>query len=248
MCPETLKGILTTIITEWNRDIHEECFPGYYACPVPFFGDILSEKPKLFTIGLNPSDREFLTCKKKPISPVRILDADSALNCDSLFDACQTYFDINPNRGWFGSSENSTKVEGFLNLMGASYYSNRGVKYQAIHLDLIPFPTLLKFSRFKKQNEGAVKQWIDAYGFPLLKLFVQEYRPVHIYCIGKEICSFFPHLSFHDGKISCSYKYFEGYYNGIPLTGSDVYFPNPIHHSVLRDWRQDLTPLFLKDK
>ena len=109
--------------------------------PIVWFGDTESEKPKVVTIGVNPSDREFCDGKGNLLSKSRI---NLSLNIAQLENSYNKYFNNNPYANWFGKKG---KVEGFLNGMQASYYGKG--KRQAIHIDLFPFATNPTYTRIQ---------------------------------------------------------------------------------------------------
>lgn len=112
-----------------------------WACPVPFFGEI-SGSP-VATIGINPSNREFVDSggtelaepdRRLPtLASMRIATWSQASGRDvrEITRSCERYFDNNPYRLWFDV------LERMLNAGGASYY--RGTR--ACHIDLVPFAT-----------------------------------------------------------------------------------------------------------
>lgn len=92
MASDRLLACIDTIIEEWNNHFESICFPGFprYACPIPFFGNIESGSPLVFTIGSNPSNREFIS-KNNQALPFRLLDPSREYTSQELFDACCKY-------------------------------------------------------------------------------------------------------------------------------------------------------------
>lgn len=111
--------------------------------PIVWFGDTGSEKPKVVTIGVNPSDREFCDGKGNLLSKSRI---NLSFNIVPLENSYNDYFKNNPYASWFGKKG---KVEGFLNGMHASYYDKQKYEFQAIHIDLFPFATNPTYTRIQ---------------------------------------------------------------------------------------------------
>lgn len=207
-------------------------------CPVPFFGRIDSYKPLIFTLGSNLSDREFLS-NGKPVSPLRFLNPSLSYSSKDLFEVCCHYFNNNPYKGWFGN-KGGAKVEGFLNVIrkDASYYGCKS--YQAIHVDLIPFPTLAKYSCFKVCHPTHISRMLSL-GKDLLDILINDYQPEGIICIGMESCSSLKNA----GKRKTagrSFHYYKGSINGVKAFGTTVYYPNPYGSTPL-DWKNDLVPL-----
>lgn len=156
--------------SDWARELPERC------PPVIWFGDATSPKPKILTLGANPSRQEFLsdnapTASMKvhqagdhsllaylepPHNRFRLLRSDerladvlaSASLREEIIASYNNYFKREPYQGWFGHDrDTSYKVEGFLRGLSASYYG--AAARQAIHIDLFPFATLSNFGRIK---------------------------------------------------------------------------------------------------
>ena len=133
-----------------------------YSPPVLWFGDS-SRKEKIVTIGANPSRREFLdsrdgrylSASKRRFHHLRTSDNSDILEDEEtlsrIIQSFDSYYHRNPYRTWFGRPRGS-KVEGFLNGLGASLYGLESVG--AVHADLIPFVTM---SDFSKLNEHLLK-------------------------------------------------------------------------------------------
>ena len=126
--------------TEWEKVLIPNGSNGVVP-PIVWFGDTKSEKPKVVTIGVNPSDREFCDGKGNLLSKSRI---NLSFNIVPLENSYNDYFKNNPYASWFGKKG---KVEGFLNGMHASYYGKE--KRQAIHIDLFPFATNPTYTRIQ---------------------------------------------------------------------------------------------------
>ena len=239
----TLINYINSIIQQWNIQFESICFPGLKgtACPVPFFGKIESDKPLVFTIGSNPSDREFLS-SGKPVVPVRFLDPSKPYTANDLFDACSLYFsnNRNPYKGWFGK-EGGARIEGFLNVINpeASYSGHRD--RQAVHVDLIPFPTFSKYTCFKKCHPALVST-MSLLGKTLLDILINEYHPQEIICIGREACEeWLTHIGKHT-TAGHSFDYYKGTIYGVKAFGTSLYFPNS-YGSTPSDWKKDIVPL-----
>lgn len=153
-------------INEWKNELLEK------APPVLWFGNMLSSKPKIVTIGANPSREEFLAIhrteaekliksnndlinlpylqgKKKRFRALKENETLSdVLNNDELqneiIESYNRYFfkESNPYGSWFGKKG---KIEGFLNGMDASYYEKEGYSFTAVHTDFFPFSTISNF-------------------------------------------------------------------------------------------------------
>lgn len=119
-----------------------------WAQPVPYFGDLASAQ--VATVGLNPSDKEFMDKDGTPIrGELRRFHTLESLGLGSWADAgddqiraiaqsCDGYFGNNPYRRWFDS------LDAIISGAGASYYG--GARLAACHLDLVPYATKPKWS------------------------------------------------------------------------------------------------------
>jgi hypothetical protein len=117
-----------------------------WGCPVPFFGHL--ESARLATVGINPSNREFvgtdgseLAGGNRRLPTLGSLGLASWLQADvvalrSILLACREYFERNPYDGWFGS------LQRIIEPTGHSYYAPRS---DACHLDVVPWATASKW-------------------------------------------------------------------------------------------------------
>ena len=126
-----------------------------WSCPVPSFGD--PSTAKVATLGLNPSNREFvdrsggeLLGKKRRFHTLRSL----GLSCWSdakpqhaklIWDACKTYFSRNPYDAWF------KQLDHLIEETNASYY---GTPDCACHLDLVPYATACKWTSLSQKQRA----------------------------------------------------------------------------------------------
>ncbi|MFO8022047.1 MAG: hypothetical protein R6U65_06250, partial [Perlabentimonas sp.] len=180
------------------------------APPVLWFGDNSVAKRKIVTIGANPSREEFLSESKfkaqerlisgkrlqylkNPSNRFKHLGTDqewsSILKDRSLQEeiiiSYNNYFKRNPYK-WFGNKVRgdnlSYNVEGFINSLDASYYD--GIKkYQCLHLDLMPFPTISDFTSLLKESEEHVfkNEWSKKF----LDKLIKEIDPKTIVVFGR---------------------------------------------------------------
>ena len=115
-----------------------------WSAPVPVFGDPV--KARVATLGLNPSNREFVDQNGTELSGKyrrfhtltslglqRWTDATSK-HVSMLEETCSIYFTGNPYDLWFRA------LDRVIASTGASYYSR-----SACHLDLIPYATACKW-------------------------------------------------------------------------------------------------------
>jgi hypothetical protein len=119
-----------------------------WGCPVPAFGDLAHAK--VATLGLNPSNREFLDAEGNELQGeyrrFHTLDslglthwAEATTEHLRLISACcRSYFSRNPYDRWF------RELDHVLSGASVSYYEDQS-QAQACHLDLIPYATYSKW-------------------------------------------------------------------------------------------------------
>lgn len=137
-------GAVTTLLGVLETDANPDVIG--WGCPVPFFGHL--ESARLATVGINPSNREFvgtdgaeLAGDERRLPTLGSLGLSSWSQADaaalrSILLACRQYFERNPYGGWFGS------LQRIIELTGHSYYAPRS---DACHLDIIPWATVGKW-------------------------------------------------------------------------------------------------------
>ena len=186
--------------------------------PVLWFGNTSSLKPKVLTLGANPSRQEFLSdSSAQAIEKVRRAGDQSKLSyreppknrfhllrgreelADSLtskklqrqiIDSYNVYFTHEPYRTWFGNDrDNSYKVEGFLRGFGASYYDGNTIPFQAIHVDLFPFATLSDFGHIKDMADAAL--FADGWAQRLVTRLIEFLDPSILVIFGRTNCEYF---------------------------------------------------------
>lgn len=125
-----------------------------WACPVPYFGNL--NTAKLATVGLNPSNREFVNAKLDELSGnerrfptlaslgLKSWREASETQLDAIDNACSSYFIGNPY-DWFRALDK---------LIAGSDHSFYGMFAEACHLDLCPFATATKWGELS----GASRQ------------------------------------------------------------------------------------------
>lgn len=133
-----------------------------WSCPVPAFGD--PSKSRIATVGLNPSNREFVddagnelagTARRfhtlNSLGLANWGDANAG-HVQLIMDACRAYFSRNPYDGWF------KKLDHLISGAKASYYDTSA---RACHLDLIPYATACKWTELTRQQRASL---LDAAG------------------------------------------------------------------------------------
>jgi hypothetical protein len=128
-----------------------------WGAPVPSFGD--STVATVATLGLNPSNREFVDEHGSELDgPSRRFHTLQSLKLKSWADAdarhmemilksCCSYFDGNPYDRWFKVLDN------VLQAANVSYYDGT---FSACHLDLIPYATSLKWAALKTNQRATL--------------------------------------------------------------------------------------------
>ncbi|MEE4333710.1 hypothetical protein V2J70_09465 [Pseudomonas alliivorans] len=121
-----------------------------WAAPVPYFGDPC--KAMMATVGLNPSDREFVNSEGDELTDssrrFHTLTSLGLLNwsqltssqLETIHDSCTEYFLRNPYDAWF------RPLDFLLKGTDGSFYSSL---FHACHLDLIPYATAIKWAYLK---------------------------------------------------------------------------------------------------
>lgn len=117
-----------------------------WSSPIPSFGDLYTAD--VATVGLNPSNREFVDASGKELDGMqrrfhtlkslgisKWSDAESS-HKDLILDLCKNYFTRNPY-DWF------KKMDYVISGTNRSYYFPSG---RACHLDLIPYATMNKWA------------------------------------------------------------------------------------------------------
>jgi hypothetical protein len=121
-----------------------------WSCPVPLFGDL--KRARLATLGLNPSNREFVDEAGEELDgSYRRFHTLNSLGLQRWSEAkpahlamiaqsCRDYFRRNPYEGWFG------RLDRIIAGAGVSYYDAASC---AVHLDLVPFATACKWTELR---------------------------------------------------------------------------------------------------
>ncbi|WP_052719963.1 hypothetical protein [Pseudomonas ogarae] len=121
-----------------------------WAAPIPYFGDPC--KATIATVGLNPSDREFVSSEGTELNDSsRRFHTLTSLGLaswneltleqlESIHTSCAEYFSRNPYDAWF------KPLDLLLSGTNDSFYSPL---FHACHLDLIPYATCIKWAFLK---------------------------------------------------------------------------------------------------
>ena len=127
--------------------------------PVPAFGD--PSRAQVATLGLNPSDREFvdvqgneLDGEKRRFPTLRSLGIESwheatGGHIEEIAEACRSYFERNPYNAWFG------RLDFLIQETSTSFYTPIS---PATHLDLVPYATELKWAALPKRDRALLAE------------------------------------------------------------------------------------------
>jgi len=137
-----------------------------WSCPVPAFGD--PESSSIATLGLNPSNREFvdengfeLDGDERRFQTLKSLglrrwSEASRSHIGSIANSCKSYFAAKPYDTWF------RRLDYLLTETEASYYGMLG---GACHLDLIPYATATKWGDLTGKQRAVLLEYSgDALG------------------------------------------------------------------------------------
>ena len=153
----TVLSVLTTLINRLDSDavIGTDIIP--WSCPVPTFGDLTN--PRLATLGINPSYREFvdpsgeeLQGKLRRFHTLESLGLETWAEADArhlelILDSYRSYFFCNPYNAWF------KKLDFAISGANVSYYDSPST---ACHLDLIPFATIRRWTELSTQQRSSL--------------------------------------------------------------------------------------------
>lgn len=159
-------NILKELVTRLDEPHLRELNVIPWAAPVLSFGNL--SQAKVATLGLNPSNREFVDIAGNELQGTdrRFHTLDSLglkrwsdINQEQLTkiqDSCNYYFEGNPYDSWFKA------LNKLIAGTNASYY---GMFAEACHLDLVPYATACKWVQLStKQRSALLKCSGDALG------------------------------------------------------------------------------------
>lgn len=185
-------SVLTTLIDRLEAKNICDTNVINWGSPVPSFGDL--EKSEVATVGINPSNREFVDKMGKELRgtlrrfhTLRSLGIDSWSDVDFrhlrlIIDSCRSYFNGNPYDTWF------RKLDQVVLGTNASYYDG---SRKACHLDLIPYATATKWTNLtKNQRTSLLKITQDTLG-----LLIRE-SPIKVVILnGRSVVEQFQYIS-----------------------------------------------------
>lgn len=152
-----MKSVLSELVRRLDSAVLSgtEVIP--WSSPVPSFGDL--SRSKIATLGLNPSNREFVDDAGKELDGTsrrfhtltslglhRWSDA-SARHLTLILESCRAYFLRNPYDRWFRT------LDHIISGARVSYYDASAT---ACHLDLIPYATACKWTELTAQQRSSL--------------------------------------------------------------------------------------------
>jgi hypothetical protein len=166
---------LVTVLDRLANDAARDAGVIPWGCPVLAFGD--PTVSRVATLGLNPSNREFvdeqgeeLTGESRRFHTLASLglsaweEAD-AYHLDRVLVSCREYFAGNPYDRWF------RRLDTVVSVTGASFYNPAS---PACHLDLIPYATARKWTELSmRQRSELLKLAGDTLGLLLRRSAVR---------------------------------------------------------------------------
>lgn len=168
-----------------------------WAAPIPYFGDPC--KATIATVGLNPSDREFVSSEGTELrDSYRRFHTLTSLGLaswneltleqlESIHTSCTEYFSRNPYDVWF------KPLDALISGTNDSFYSPL---FHACHLDLIPYATGIKWAFLKTWQRDSLLNMSAGFLSQVLK-----YSPIKILVLnGKSVVENFERVcdvSFH---------------------------------------------------
>lgn len=126
-----------------------------WSSPVPVFGNLSTSY--VGTLGLNPSNREFVDRSGRELrGPHRRFETLASLgirrwtnakehHIEKIATSCERYFSNNPYDGWF------RKLDLLISDTQTSFYTGT-----AAHLDLIPFATVSKWGQLSTRHKAVL--------------------------------------------------------------------------------------------
>ena len=148
-----MRKILLTLIDNLNGvNVANKCVIPW-SCPIPSFGKVY--EARLATVGLNPSNREFVDKEGNELDGadrrfhtlhslgLRNWSDVSAKQLVMIEELCTTYFHRNPYSNWFRD------LNDLISGTRLSYYTRSS---PACHLDLIPYATACKWTDLTSQQ------------------------------------------------------------------------------------------------
>lgn len=172
-----MKRLVAAMLERLDSLEHEEVIP--WASPVPCFGNL--ERAVVATLGINPSNREFVDEDGKELTKndrrfhtlkslgLRKWTQAGPRELDQIVESCDEYFFRNPYGSWFN------RLNPIVGATGHSYYDRM---FPACHIDLLPFATDAKWGtltstkrrKILRDNSDLLRQLIQESSLDLIIL------------------------------------------------------------------------------
>ena len=166
-----MRAPLANLISRLDDPALSEANVISWGSPIPSFGDL--SRSKVATLGLNPSNREFVDAEGNELDggarrfhTLRSLGIEKWTEAtygqhQLILETCCHYFSRNPYDGWFKSLDRIISGTTF------SYYDDTS---HACHLDLIPYATACKWTELNATQRSALLTLVgDTLGILLKK-------------------------------------------------------------------------------
>ncbi|WP_347988071.1 hypothetical protein [Methylomonas sp. AM2-LC] len=149
--------ILATMVNRLENPSLSELGVIPWAAPVISFGNL--SQSKIATLGLNPSNREFVDLSgieldghDRRFHTLRSLGLNTWSDATDdhlhrILDSCNNYFYGNPYDGWFRA------LDRLIIGTSVSYY---GIFSEACHLDLVPYATACKWGELTSTQKATL--------------------------------------------------------------------------------------------
>lgn len=183
---------LTTLIDRLETKAAKNTNVIFWGSPVPAFGDL--ENSKVATLGLNPSNREFVDEAGKELTGIsrrfhtlsslrlKSWSAVEARHLQFIIESCQYYFQGNPYDRWF------RVLDYVIKGTKTSFYSEHS---KACHLDLIPYATTKKWTELSSIEKKA----LASFAGDTLGMLVRD-SPIELIILnGRTVAETFQSLS-----------------------------------------------------
>lgn len=152
-----MNGLVSSLLNRLDDNNLADAGVIPWSSPVLSFGD--ATRARVATLGLNPSNREFVDGDGKELDGAhRRFHTLASLGLESwsdakprhldlISDSCRDYFAANPYDLWF------KRLDRLLEDLDVSYYSSF---FAACHLDLVPFATADKWTDLTRRQRQAL--------------------------------------------------------------------------------------------
>jgi hypothetical protein len=153
------------------------------AVPILWFGNAFTTKPRILTVGANPSSNEFKAPSVRALqNGEKVTDLIASVNLQrEVIDSYNGYFNYQPYIKWFGP------VEWFLQEFKTSY--QKPAYFRGLHVDLFPFATIPDFSDI--QTIVAEALFASGWASNLLKDIIGFLHPHLVIVFGRTNYSYF---------------------------------------------------------